>query len=94
MKSALLFMLVPLAVTSTRGMIRRLGGHRWQMLHRLVYVVAGLGVLHFFWSQKKDISEPLIFLVAFSALAAFRLVPLRRKRAAQVRPAPEAAPEG
>jgi sulfoxide reductase heme-binding subunit YedZ len=91
-----LMLLVPLALTSTRGMIRRLGGRRWQQLHRLVYLVAGLGLLHFFWSQKKDISEPLIFLVVFAALAAFRLAPLRRKRTAPVgpRPAPEAAPEG
>lgn len=53
-------LLVPLALTSTRGWIRRLG-RRWQKLHRLVYVAAALGVLHFLWLVKADTREPLIF---------------------------------
>ncbi len=53
-------LLLPLAVTSTKGWIRRLG-RRWQKLHRLVYVAAGLGVLHFYWKVKADTREPLIF---------------------------------
>jgi len=55
-----LLLLIPLAATSTKGSIRRLG-KRWQKLHRLVYVAAGVGVLHFYWKVKADTSEPLLF---------------------------------
>ena len=75
-----LLLLTPLAVTSTNGWIRRLGGKRWQRLHRLVYAVALLALVHFFWSQKKDISEPTIFATAFGALLAARLLPVPRRR--------------
>lgn len=51
--------LVPLAITSTSGWVRRLGGKRWQRLHRLVYVAAAAGVLHYFWLVKKDVEAPL-----------------------------------
>ncbi|HEY9516684.1 MAG TPA: protein-methionine-sulfoxide reductase heme-binding subunit MsrQ [Gemmatimonadaceae bacterium] len=67
-------LLIPLAVTSTNNMVRRLGGARWRALHRLVYVVAVLGVIHFWWAVKKDISEPLIFALVFGVLFAVRLV--------------------
>jgi methionine sulfoxide reductase heme-binding subunit len=53
--------LVPLAVTSTTGWVRRLGGKRWQRLHRLVYVAATAGVLHYFWLVKKDARAPLVY---------------------------------
>jgi sulfoxide reductase heme-binding subunit YedZ len=53
--------LVPLAITSTNGWIRRLGGKRWQRLHRLVYVAAGAGVLHYWWLVKKDLTYPIIY---------------------------------
>lgn len=53
--------LLPLAVTSTSGWVRRLGGKRWQRLHRLVYVAAAAGVLHYFWLVKKDVQAPLIY---------------------------------
>jgi methionine sulfoxide reductase heme-binding subunit len=66
-------LLIPLAVTSTKGMIRRLG-RNWQRLHRLVYVAAGLGVLHFLWLVKADLREPLIFGAAFALLMALRLL--------------------
>jgi len=52
-------LLIPLAVTSTRGWIRRLG-KRWQLLHRLVYVAAGLGVVHFYWKVKADTFWPMV----------------------------------
>ncbi|MBD0319483.1 MAG: sulfoxide reductase heme-binding subunit YedZ [Gemmatimonadetes bacterium] len=80
---AALLLLVPLALTSTKGAIRRMG-KRWQKLHRLVYVAAGLGVLHFFLLVKKDVTEPLIFAGVFAALMAFRyeLVTGGKKRAA------------
>lgn len=67
-------LLVPLAVTSTNAMVRRLGARRWQRLHRLVYAIAALGVVHFWWLVKKDVTEPLIFAVAIGALLASRIV--------------------
>lgn len=56
-------LLVPLAATSTQGMVRRLGGKRWQWLHRLIYLIAPLGILHFWWMKagKNDFAEPLLF---------------------------------
>jgi methionine sulfoxide reductase heme-binding subunit len=53
--------LIPLAVTSTNGMVRRLGGKRWQLLHRLVYAIGILGVVHYWWLVKRDIREPLLY---------------------------------
>jgi methionine sulfoxide reductase heme-binding subunit len=65
-------LLVPLAVTSTRGMMRRLG-RRWQRLHRLVYVAAALAVLHFLWLVKADLTEPLVYAGVLAILLAARL---------------------
>ncbi len=65
-------LLVPLAVTSTRGWVRRLG-RRWQMLHRCVYLIAVLGVLHFIWLVKADLREPLIYAALLAVLLAFRV---------------------
>lgn len=67
-----LLLLLPLAVTSTNRMMRRLG-RRWTQLHRLVYVIAGLGLWHFWWQVKADILEPLIYVSIFAILMAFRL---------------------
>lgn len=67
-------LLIPLAVTSTRKMIARLGGKRWQLLHRLVYVSALLGVVHFLWLVKKDISEPLMFIGVLAVLLGYRVM--------------------
>jgi sulfoxide reductase heme-binding subunit YedZ len=75
-----LVLLVPLAVTSTNAMQRRLG-RRWLMLHRTVYAIAALGVLHFFWQVKLDTSEPLLYSLMLAALLGFRLVDWLRKRA-------------
>lgn len=69
-----LVLLTPLALTSTARMIRRLGGKRWFRLHRLVYVAASLGVLHFWWLVKADTAIPLRFAVVLSLLLGFRLV--------------------
>ncbi len=66
-------MLVPLAVTSTRGWIRRLKGGRWARLHRLTYLVAIGGTVHFWWSVKKDVTEPLIYALVFAVLLGYRL---------------------
>ncbi|WLI89482.1 protein-methionine-sulfoxide reductase heme-binding subunit MsrQ [Massilia sp. R2A-15] len=68
-------LLVPLAVTSTNGMIKRLGGKRWQWLHRLIYVIAPLGILHFWWMKagKHDFQQPIIFGVIVAVLLGVRL---------------------
>lgn len=66
-------LLLPLAATSSNAMVRRLGGRRWQRLHRVVYAIAVLGVLHFWWLVKKDVTEPTLFALAVGALLAVRL---------------------
>ena len=66
------FMLL-LAFTSTKGWIRRLGGKRWQMLHRLVYASAILGVLHYLWLVKLDITHPLQYGAVIGVLLLFRV---------------------
>jgi len=66
-------LLTPLAVTSTKGWIRRLGGRRWQRLHKLIYVAAGAGVLHFLWLVKKDVGTPVLFGLVLVALLVARL---------------------
>jgi len=67
-----LLMLVPLAVTSTRGMMRRLG-KRWQKLHRLVYVIAIAGVWHFYWQVKLDTLVPTIYALVLAVLLGTRV---------------------
>jgi methionine sulfoxide reductase heme-binding subunit len=64
-------LLIPLAITSNKIMMRRLG-RRWASLHKLVYLIAVLACLHFFWLVKKDHAEPLIFIGVFAALFAIR----------------------
>ncbi|MEH6503256.1 MAG: protein-methionine-sulfoxide reductase heme-binding subunit MsrQ [Cycloclasticus sp.] len=64
-------LLIPLAITSTAGMMRRLG-RRWTVLHRAVYLIAVFGVIHFFWLTKLDYQEPLIYALILSILLAFR----------------------
>lgn len=76
--TAAILLLVPLAATSTRGMMRRLGGRRWQLLHRLVYPAAGLAVLHFVWLVKADLRRPLIFGFILLVLLLLRLLWPRR----------------
>ncbi len=70
-------LLIPLAVTSTRAMVRRLG-QRWFQLHRLVYLAPVLGVLHFAWAVKADLREPLIYGSILLALLGYRLIHHRR----------------
>lgn len=67
-------MLLPLAVTSTKGWIKRLGGKRWALLHRLVYLIAILGVVHFWMIVKSDVFYPLIFATLMGALLLVRVV--------------------
>ncbi|MCY4452956.1 MAG: sulfoxide reductase heme-binding subunit YedZ [Immundisolibacterales bacterium] len=86
-------LLVPLAATSTNAMIRRLGGRRWRALHRVVYVAAAGGVIHFWWLVKADVREPLIYAAVLVLLLALRLpsvVPFLRALPGRIRrrPAP------
>ena len=74
--------MVPLAVTSTRGWMRRLG-KRWQKLHRLVYLIAILGVWHYYWQVKLDTAEPTVYAVILAVLLAFRLRESWRRRQRQ-----------
>ncbi|MET0657646.1 MAG: protein-methionine-sulfoxide reductase heme-binding subunit MsrQ, partial [Steroidobacteraceae bacterium] len=76
---AALVLLIPLAVTSTRGMMRRLG-RRWQQLHRAIYGIAILGVWHYWWQVKADYREPLIYASLIAALLGWRLYKVRRAR--------------
>ncbi len=80
--SLALFLMLPLALTSTKKMIARLGGRRWNRLHKLVYVASVLGVVHFWMSVKADITNPLIFALLFAALFAYRIWKWRAKTAA------------
>ncbi len=75
---AAFLLLLPLAITSTKGWMRRLG-KRWKILHRAVYLAAVLAVIHFVWLVKADIREPLMYGAAVALLLALRLPPVRRK---------------
>ena len=68
-------MLVPLAATSTNGMVKRLGGKRWRWLHRLIYVIAPLAILHFWWMKagKNDFAEPILFGTIVAVLLGLRV---------------------
>ena len=73
-------LLIPLAVTSTNKMVKRLGAKRWQWLHRLIYGLSALGVAHFWWLVKKDTTEPFTFAVLLAALLIIRLLYLLRQQ--------------
>ena len=66
-------LLIPLAITSTTAMIKRLGGKWWQRLHRLVYAIAIGGVVHYLWLVKADIQQPVIYGTILGGLLAYRL---------------------
>src|SRR5262245_15123504 len=85
-----LMLMLPLALTSTAGMIRRLGGKRWQALHRLIYVAGVTAVIHYWWLVKADITSPQRYALVVGGLLAFRFVRARRRAAAPtpVRPQP------
>jgi len=83
-------LLIPLAATSTTASIRRLGGQRWAAIHRLVYLAAALGVLHYLWVVKWDVTNPALFALVFVGLMLPRLSPGRPPRKAH---APGPAPD-
>lgn len=66
-------LLIPLAITSTTGWIRRLGGKRWQMLHRAIYITAIAGVIHYYWLVKSDERKPLQYAAIVGILLAWRI---------------------
>jgi len=83
-------LLIPLALTSTAGWIRRLGGKNWQRLHRLIYLTGVLGVIHYIWLVKADKRKPLEYAGVLSVLLVYRIVmwvaEMRRKSAVPARP--------
>jgi len=82
--SCALLILIPLAATSTNAMIKRLGGKRWRALHRLAYIAAILGVIHYYMQVKADVRQPLVFAAVLTLLLGYRLVEYLRQR----KPAP------
>lgn len=85
-------LMVPLAVTSTAGMIRRLGGKRWNTLHKLVYVSAAAGAVHYYWLVKADVRRPLIYGAIVVLLLGIRLYWSRTKVTAP-RPMVKSSPD-
>ena len=83
-------LLIPLAVTSTRKMIQRLGGRHWQWLHRLIYVSATAAIVHFTWAMKKDIHRPIEYGIVLAILLGYRVVAWAR---ASARSQPKRVPE-
>ncbi len=71
-------LMVPLAVTSTNSMIKRLGGKRWQRLHRMSYLVAIFGVIHFYMIQKSDYFYPIVFGLVLAGLLGYRIYAAQR----------------
>ena len=87
-----LLLLTPLAATSTTGMIRRLGGVAWRRLHRLVYVAAVLGVLHYVWLAKKVLIAPWVYAAVLGVLLGVRVVDAVRRLVRRRRLAPAGGP--
>jgi methionine sulfoxide reductase heme-binding subunit len=80
---AAFLLLIPLALTSTNASVRRLGIRRWQRLHRLVYLAAALGAIHFIWRVKRDLTEPAIYAAIVAVLLLIRVVNAWRTRGAK-----------
>ena len=87
---ATLMIMLPLAITSTAGWIRRLGGKRWQALHRLVYLAGITAVVHYWWLVKADVSSPIRYAVLVAALLGVRVVWARARATAPARVRPAA----
>lgn len=75
-------LMIPLALTSTKGWIRRLGGRRWNLLHKLIYATGVLGVIHYLWKVKLDVTNPLIYLAIVAVLLLVRVFRWISKRQA------------
>ena len=83
-------LMIPLALTSTQGWIRRLGGHRWNLLHRLIYVSAILAVIHYWWKVKLDTTNPRYYALIVATLLGIRIwrAIARRQTARAGQPSP------
>ena len=81
--------MVPLAITSTAGWVRRLTFKRWKRLHRLIYVTAVAGVIHYYWLVKSDVRLPLMYAAIVTVLLGYRVIAWMRKRNAPARRAPQ-----
>jgi sulfoxide reductase heme-binding subunit YedZ len=81
-----LVLMTPLAITSTNRMVQRLGAKRWLALHRLIYVIAPLGVLHFWWMVKRDVTEPVLYAVILAALLGYRVSARRKEQRRRAKP--------
>ena len=81
-----LVILTALAITSTAGWIRRLGGKRWQKLHQLIYVAVVAGVIHYYWSVKSDVREPILYGIFAAVLLGYRLWVRKSKKTAAAPP--------
>jgi sulfoxide reductase heme-binding subunit YedZ len=86
-------MMTPLALTSTNAMVRRLGGKAWTRLHKLVYPLAVLGVVHFWLLVKRDLTEPSLFAMALALLLGFRVLYAVRQRT-RAALSPKGVPQG
>src|SRR5258707_9689391 len=75
-------LLIPLAITSTVGWVRRLGGKRWQAIHRSIYLCAILGVIHYYWLVKSDVREPLFYGLLVGIVLLWRFTEWLAKRRA------------
>ena len=80
-------LMIPLAVTSTRKWIARLGGSRWQAVHRLIYFSGAAGVIHYYFFEKSDVRNPLAYALLLSFLLGFRAWHAMRQRALKLKPA-------
>jgi len=78
-----LVLMIPLAITSTSGWVRRLGFVRWQKLHRLIYFSALLGVIHYYWLVKSDVRLPLMYGAILAVLMAYRVMIWRKEASAR-----------
>lgn len=86
-------LMIPLAVTSTAGWIRRLGGKNWLRLHRLIYLTGILGVVHYWWLVKADHRKPAEYAIALTILLLYRIaIWISESRRAEKRPAPAVSP--
>ena len=90
---AAFLLLLPLAITSTTGWIRRLGGKRWNLLHRLIYVSAIAGVIHYWWLVKADIRKPEQYALILAVLLTYRLVTWLRTKEKKTVSLPRQNPE-
>jgi sulfoxide reductase heme-binding subunit YedZ len=84
-------LMLPLALTSTSGWIRRLGGKKWKRLHQLIYFSAAAGVIHYYWLVKSDIRKPVFYGILLVMLLVWRAINSRQKTAAAAKPAVKVA---